>query len=75
MVTGDQHAIAVETCRRLGLGTEIMEGAELMGGLASNAQLAEKVWGGSRPAWGAARGRTWAVAAVASASTDTEPQP
>ena len=32
MVTGDQHAIAVETSKRLGLGTNIMEGAELMGG-------------------------------------------
>ena len=26
MVTGDQLAIAVETCRRLGLGTNIIEG-------------------------------------------------
>jgi H+-transporting ATPase len=30
MVTGDQYAIAVETCKRLGLGTNIMEGSELM---------------------------------------------
>lgn len=30
MVTGDQHAIAVETSRRLGLGTEIMEGKDLV---------------------------------------------
>jgi hypothetical protein len=30
-VTGDQHAIAVETSRRLGLGTDIMDGSELMG--------------------------------------------
>ena len=27
---GDQHMIAVETCKRLGLGTNIMEGSELM---------------------------------------------
>ena len=26
MVTGDQQAIAIETCRRLGLGTNIMDG-------------------------------------------------
>ena len=31
MVTGDQYAIAVETCKRLGLGTNIMDGRELMG--------------------------------------------
>lgn len=31
MVTGDQLAIAVETSRRLGLGTDMMEGKELMG--------------------------------------------
>mmetsp|Transcript_8326 Transcript_8326/g.24910 ORF Transcript_8326/g.24910 Transcript_8326/m.24910 type:complete len:686 (+) Transcript_8326:251-2308(+) len=30
MVTGDQLAIAVETSRRLGLGTHIMEGSQLM---------------------------------------------
>ena len=30
MVTGDPLAIAVETCRSLGMGTNIMEGAELM---------------------------------------------
>ena len=30
MVTGDQHAIAVETSKRLGLGTNILEGAALM---------------------------------------------
>lgn len=30
MVTGDQHAIAVETSKRLGLGTNIMEGAKLL---------------------------------------------
>lgn len=30
MVTGDQHAIAVETSKRLGLGTNIMEGASLL---------------------------------------------
>jgi hypothetical protein len=43
MVTGDQHAIAVETSRRLGLGTEIMEGSELMGGNATNESLIAKV--------------------------------
>ncbi|GAQ86610.1 h+ ATPase [Klebsormidium nitens] len=31
MVTGDQLAIAIETSRRLGLGTDMMEGKELMG--------------------------------------------
>lgn len=30
MVTGDQLAIAEETSKRLGLGTNIMEGAELL---------------------------------------------
>ena len=30
MVTGDQQAIAVETSRRLGLGSDIMEGKDLM---------------------------------------------
>lgn len=29
MVTGDQLAIAVETCRRLGLGTNIIEGKDV----------------------------------------------
>ncbi|KAI3423925.1 hypothetical protein D9Q98_009759 [Chlorella vulgaris] len=43
MVTGDQHAIAVETSRRLGLGTDIMEGAELMGGNATSESLIAKV--------------------------------
>ena len=42
MVTGDQLAIAVETSRRLGLGTNIMEGAELAGGGIS-AELAHHV--------------------------------
>ena len=42
MVTGDQLAIAVETSRRLGLGTNIMEGAELAGGDIS-AELAHHV--------------------------------
>lgn len=43
MVTGDQHAIAVETCRRLGMGTGIMEGSDLMRGDISLEQLAVKV--------------------------------
>lgn len=43
MVTGDQHAIAVETCRRLGMGDEIMEGKDLMGDNISLATLAAKV--------------------------------
>lgn len=42
MVTGDQHAIAVETSRRLGLGTNIMEGAELLQERGS-AELGDKV--------------------------------
>lgn len=29
MVTGDQLAIAVETCKRLGLGTNIIEGKDV----------------------------------------------
>ena len=33
MVTGDQHAIAVETCKRLGMGTKILEGKQVMAGL------------------------------------------
>lgn len=45
MVTGDQHAIAVETCRRLGMGTGIMEGSDLMRGDISLEQLAVKVGG------------------------------
>ncbi len=46
MVTGDQHAIAVETSRRLGMGTNIMEGAELLQGQHS-AALGDKVgWAG-----------------------------
>jgi hypothetical protein len=52
MVTGDQHAIAVETSKRLGLGTNIMEGAELMGGamddrLASHVSAADAALAGS----------------------------
>ncbi|EIE22120.1 P-type ATPase [Coccomyxa subellipsoidea C-169] len=43
MVTGDQLLIAVETSRRLGLGTNIMEGAELMQGKITDADLANKV--------------------------------
>ena len=42
MVTGDQLAIAIETSRRLGLGTNIMEGAELAVGDIS-AELAHHV--------------------------------
>ena len=30
MVTGDQHAIAVETCKRLGMGSNIMHGEDLL---------------------------------------------
>jgi len=33
MVTGDQYAIAVETCKRLGMGHNIMEGKAVMAGL------------------------------------------
>lgn len=33
MVTGDQFAIAVETCKRLGMGSTIMEGKTVMAGL------------------------------------------
>jgi H+-transporting ATPase len=43
MVTGDQLAIAVETSRRLGLGTNIMEGKQLMASDAVDAQLAHQV--------------------------------
>lgn len=43
MVTGDQHAIAVETSRRLGLGTDIMEGAELMAAGVADDHLINKV--------------------------------
>ena len=43
MVTGDQKLIAVETCRRLGLGTDIMEGSELMTADAETFDLATKV--------------------------------
>lgn len=45
MVTGDQRLIAVETCRRLGMGTNIMEGANLMEGDCTDADLASKVGG------------------------------
>lgn len=61
MVTGDQHAIAVETCRRLGLGTDIMEGAELMAGeegtkgSAASAQLAAKARTPGQPCVGPPR--------------------
>lgn len=43
MVTGDQYAIAVETSRRLGLGTNIMEGEELLGNKASDKDFAKHV--------------------------------
>ena len=43
MVTGDQLAIAVETSRRLGLGTNIMEGKALMAGATLNDELATQV--------------------------------
>jgi hypothetical protein len=43
MVTGDQLAIAIETSRRLGLGTNIMEGSELMGDWGMGQSLADRV--------------------------------
>ena len=43
MVTGDQQAIAVETCRRLGMGTNIMEGKELMSHATEDLSFAKKV--------------------------------
>ena len=43
MVTGDQHAIAVETSRRLGLGVNIMDGAELLSAKATNREFAQHV--------------------------------
>lgn len=43
MVTGDQLAIAVETSKRLGLGTNIMEGKALMAGATLNDELATQV--------------------------------
>ena len=43
MVTGDQRLIAIETCRRLGMGTNIMEGSELVAGKAGALDLATKV--------------------------------
>lgn len=43
MVTGDQYAIAVETSRRLGLGTNIMEGKELLSSKATNLEFAKHV--------------------------------
>ena len=43
MVTGDQKLIAIETCRRLGMGTNIMEGSELMTADAGTLDLATKV--------------------------------
>lgn len=43
MVTGDQYAIAVETSRRLGLGTNIMEGEELLGSKATDHEFAKHV--------------------------------
>ena len=43
MVTGDQKLIAVETCRRLGMGANIMEGSELLTADAETFDLAAKV--------------------------------
>lgn len=43
MVTGDQLAIAVETSRRLGLGTNIMEGKELMASKTLGSELMTQV--------------------------------
>ena len=43
MVTGDQHAIAVETSRRLGLGTHIMDGKALMRFSPGHKGFAQKV--------------------------------
>lgn len=43
MVTGDQHAIAVETCKRLGMGHNIVEGKELMGKADINEALIARV--------------------------------
>lgn len=43
MVTGDQLAIAVETSRRLGLGTNIMEGKQLMQGKTLGTELMTQV--------------------------------
>ncbi len=44
MVTdGDQHAIAVETCRRLGLGTNIMQGEDLLKSKSTDQSFAELV--------------------------------
>lgn len=42
MVTGDQRLIAIETSRRLGLGTNIMEGTDLMHNNTDAAALAIK---------------------------------
>lgn len=36
MITGDQYAIAVETCRRLGMGTDILSAQELTSGQLSD---------------------------------------
>ncbi len=43
MVTGDQHAIAVETCRRLGLGIDIMQGEDLFKSKSTDQSFAELV--------------------------------
>ena len=43
MVTGDQLAIAVETCKRLGMGSNIMEGKELMSSTSEDVSFAETV--------------------------------
>ena len=43
MVTGDQLAIAVETCKRLGMGSNIMEGKELMSNPSEDIGFAQTV--------------------------------
>lgn len=43
MVTGDQHAIAVETARRLGMGTNILEGTEIAEAAGLDQALIERV--------------------------------
>jgi H+-transporting ATPase len=43
MVTGDQLAIGIETAKRLGMGTEFIEGSELMRDDLSDAELGQKI--------------------------------
>ena len=43
MVTGDQHAIAVETCKRLGMGSDIMHGEDLLKSKLADHEFAELV--------------------------------